>query len=264
MKKFIIIGNPIKQSLSPKLHNYWFEKYKLSSIYERRLTYKEDLEKLCIDVKEGKLNGFNVTVPFKRDLEKFLEKLSPEAKQIRSVNTVSLENGVLTGHNTDYFGFEKSIEKINYDINKKKVLIIGAGGVVPSLIYALNKMHVSNIIVINRTKEKAEELKKNFKNITIMNWGEDIDFDMVINATSLGLNDNDKFNLKLLQNKKNKFFYDVIYSPKKTEFFEEGNSSNNLYENGLNMFLFQAQKAFSIWNKIEPKVDEDLVKFILN
>ena len=99
----------------------------------------------------------------------------------------------------------------------KKIFILGAGGVVPSIIFALNKMNVSKIIISNRTKEKAENLKFRFHNLEILEWGDINDFDVIINATSLGLN-KEAINLDFSKVANNKLFYDVIYNPEETNF----------------------------------------------
>ena len=163
----------------------------------------------------------------------------------------------MIGHNTDIEGFELAIKNLDYDISNKKILILGAGGVVPSLIFALNKMSVSEIIISNRTRKNAENLKKNFKKIKIINWGEASDFDVVINATSIGLKHNDKMNLDFSNIGKNKLFFDVIYNPKKTNFLEIAEKLGNKFENGKSMFIFQALLAFKLWHKIIPKVDKE-------
>ena len=163
MKKFLVIGNPIDHSLSPKLHNYWIKKNKINAIYEKQKIENNDLEKLLFQIKEKKIDGINVTVPFKNSIIPFIDELTLEAKATKSVNTIYLENNRVIGHNTDIGGFETSIYKSNVDLANKKILILGAGGVVPSIIYALTKMKVSEITLSNRTKEKAENLKKHFK-----------------------------------------------------------------------------------------------------
>ena len=115
---------------------------------------------------------------------------------------------------------------------------------------------------MNRTFEKAKILGERFKNIEVKKCGSQLKFDMIINATSLGLKENDKFGIDFLKAGDNKLFFDVIYNPHITDFSKAGNKSGNIIENGLNMFLFQAQKAFSIWHNIEPKIDQDVIKFL--
>tara|TARA_Y100001935_G_scaffold135454_1_gene112062 strand:- start:318 stop:1112 length:795 start_codon:yes stop_codon:yes gene_type:complete len=262
MKKYLVIGNPIEHSLSPKLQNYWIKKSNLEAIYGKLEANEHDFKELCNNIKNGELDGLNVTVPFKKSIIPYLDILSGNSLRTQSVNTISLENGNLVGHNTDIDGFELSMKKLNYDVSDKSIFIIGAGGVVPSIIYSLKRMNSSKIYLTNRTKEKALNLKSLFNNLDILEWGNLPDFDMVINATSLGLKENDKFEIDFKNVGKNKFYYDVIYKPYKTEFSEAGNIEGNKYENGLNMFLFQAQKAFNIWHNIEPEINEDVIKFI--
>ena len=115
-------------------------------------------------------------------------------------------------------------------------------------------MNVSQIIVSNRTKKKAENLKSLFNNLEVIDWGNDInDFDVIINATSLGLN-NEKINLDFSKVGKNKLFYDVIYNPEETNFLKEGKKLGNQSENGKLMFIYQALEAFKLWHGVEPKL----------
>ena len=262
MKKFLVIGSPIEHSLSPKLHNYWLKNNNIEAIYGKLETHESDLPELFKNLKEKKLDGLNVTVPYKKSVIPYIDVLSGHALRTQSVNTISLHNGNLVGHNTDIDGFEISIKKLNYDVKDKTIIILGAGGVVPSIIYALKKMDASKIILSNRTKEKAEALKKIFKDLKVLDWGEIVDFDMIINATSLGLKENDKFGIDFTKAGRNKLYYDVIYEPYNTEFSGAASFAGNAYENGLNMFLFQAQKAFNIWHNIDPIIDEDLINFL--
>ena len=262
MKKFLVIGNPIEHSLSPKLHNYWIKINKLNAIYGKLEANENDLPELCKSIKKGDLDGLNITVPFKKSIIPHLDILSGNALKTQSVNTVSFNEGNLIGDNTDIDGFELSIRKINYDVSDKSVLILGAGGVVPSIIFSLLRMKASKILLSNRTKEKAYNLKKFFKEINIIDWGDLPDFDMIINATTVGLKKDDKFGLDFSQISHNKLFYDAIYSPFQTEFSEAGNIKGNVIENGLNMFLFQGQQAFNIWHNVEPEINHDLVEFL--
>ena len=170
------------------MHNYWIKINGIDAIYEKHKLNENELKKFISLVREKKINGINVTVPFKKSVIPYLDELSLEAQNTQSVNTIYSRDNKVIGHNTDIIGFETSVKKSKYDLNNKEILILGAGGVVPSIIFALNKMKVSKIKISNRTKEKAQELKKIFKNIEIVEWGEVPNFDMIINATSLGLN----------------------------------------------------------------------------
>ena len=262
MKKFVVIGNPIKHSLSPILHNFWIKNNSIDAIYEKQKLKEDELEQQILQVKEKKISGINVTVPFKKTIIPFLDELSIEAESTQSVNTIYLRDNKVIGHNTDIFGFETSIKKSKYNLTDKEVLILGAGGVVPSIIFALNKMKISKIKISNRTKDKAENLKTLFKNIEIIEWGEVPNVDMIINATSLGLKKEDKINLDFSLISKNVFFYDVIYNPRETNFLKTGKSLGCTILNGKLMFIYQALLAFNIWHKLEPNVDENVIKLL--
>ena len=262
MKKFLVIGNPIEHSLSPKLHNYWIKNNGIDAIYEKTKLDEDELENIVLQIKQKKIYGANITVPFKKAIIPFLDELTTEADITQSVNTLFLKDNKVTGHNTDIIGFETSIKKSKFNIFNKEVLILGAGGVVPSIIFALNKMNVSKIIISNRTREKAENLKKLFKNIEIIDWGEVPNFDMIINATSIGLKKGDHITLDFSLISKNSLFYDVIYNPKETNFLKTGKKMGNMTLNGKLMFIYQALSAFNIWHGIEPNVNEDITKLL--
>ncbi len=262
MKKYLVIGNPISHSLSPKLHNYWLKQNKINGVYDKEQLFGDDLKDFVLRIKENKINGANITVPFKKDIIPYLDKLTLEAERTQSVNTIYLEKNKIVGHNTDIDGFENAIKETNFDLRGKKIFILGAGGVVPSIIFALNKMEVSKIVISNRTKKKAENLKNLFGNISVVEWGKVPNFDMVINATSLGLKDKDKIDLDLSKNKDMKFFYDVIYNPEETIFLKDAKEKGNKVENGKKMFIYQAAASFKIWHKIYPTIDEKVVKLL--
>ncbi|MDC0896284.1 shikimate dehydrogenase [Candidatus Pelagibacter sp.] len=264
MKKFLVIGNPIEHSLSPKLHNYWIKNSGIDAIYEKQKLNENELEQIISQVKEKKIDGINVTVPFKKAIIPFLDKLSIEAESTQSVNTIYLKENKVMGHNTDIIGFEASIKKSKYNLVNKEVLILGAGGVVPSIIFALKKMKVSKITISNRTKRKAENLKKLFENIEIVEWGVVPNFDVIINATSVGLKKEDNININFSSISKNKFFYDVIYNPKETNFLKIGKNLGNVILNGKLMFIYQALSAFDIWHGIRPDIDEKVIKLLDN
>ena len=263
MKKYFVIGNPINHSLSPKLHNYWLKENNIDAIYDKKKIDEKDLQTTILEIKEKKTEGINVTVPFKKSVIPYLDKLSPEAEQTQSVNTIILTDDILVGHNTDISGFTKAIKDLNFNIEGKKIFILGAGGVVPSIIFALNKMNVSEIIISNRTRQKADDLKSQFKIINVIDWGNIPNFDMIINATSLGLN-NESLNFNFSDVGNNKLFYDVIYNPSETSFLKEGKKLGNQSENGKLMFIYQASEAFKLWHGVEPKININILKLLEN
>ena len=157
MNKYLVIGNPIDHSLSPKLHNHWFKENNIDALYEKKQIREADIKQIILDIRNGKIEGINVTVPFKKSVIPFLDKLEIP-KKIQSVNTIYREKTIkgsnqIVGRNTDILGFKYSLARIKYSVKGKTVLILGAGGVTPSIIYALEEMKPSNIILSNRTKK---------------------------------------------------------------------------------------------------------------
>jgi shikimate dehydrogenase len=259
MKKYLVIGNPIEHSLSPQLHNYWIKENKIKATYDKMQLNESDIEEIIGKVKKGKIDGINVTIPFKKSVIPFLDQLTPLAKEVQSVNTIFKKDNKVIGDNTDIGGFEKGLKYINYDLKNKKVFILGAGGVVPSIILALKRLGAAKIILSNRTKKKANYLKKKYTDLEIIDWGETPDFDMIINATSLGLKKNDQIKLNYAEIGTNKLFYDIIYNPSKTKFLLKAKQFGNQIENGKMMFVHQAQLAFRIWHNVLPKIDNRLL-----
>jgi len=262
VKKYLVIGNPIDHSLSPKLHNYWIKENNIDAIYDKKKLDENELKSIIFQVKEEKIRGINITVPFKKAVIPFLDELSREANETQSVNTIYLQDGKTIGHNTDIAGFELAIKYAKYDLTNKKIFLLGAGGVAPSIIYSLRKMKVSKITISNRTKEKAENLKNLFKDIEIVEWGETINFDMIINATSIGLKNEDGIKFDYSAVGPDKFFYDVIYNPKETIFLKRAKLFGNRTENGKMMFIYQAHQAFTIWHKLIAQINDKTIKLL--
>ena len=262
MKKYLVIGNPIGHSLSPKLHNHWIKKNNINAVYDKKQLNENDVEGTILKVRNGEIDGINVTVPFKKFVIPYLDQLTPLANKTQSVNTIYKEKKKVIGHNTDVGGFELGLKHINYNVENKKVFILGAGGVVSSIILALKKMGSSKIILSNRTKEKAEDLKKIYSDLEIIDWGETPDFNVIINATSLGLKNHDEIKLDYTDMGSNKLFYDVIYNPRQTKFLSKAKQFGNQIENGKMMFIYQAHQAFTIWHKIMPEIDDETIKLL--
>jgi shikimate dehydrogenase len=266
MKKYLVIGNPIDHSLSPRLHNYWFKENNIDAAYEKKQVKESDIEGIILEMRNGKIDGINVTVPFKKTVIPFLDEIKIP-KKTQSVNTIYIEknnktgSNKIVGKNTDILGFEYALKHIRYSVKGKKIFILGAGGVTPSIISALEEMKPSNIMLSNRTKEKAENLKKSFPQLEVLEWGDIKNFDMIINTTSLGLKENDKIPINYDQIGSGKFFYDVIYNPKKTDFLLEAEKRGHQIENGKMMFVYQAQAAFSLFT-IAPNVLQGLLPTI--
>ena len=264
MKKHLIIGSPISHSLSPKLHNYWFQQNNIDAIYEKFQPRTDQIKEILHKIKSGEIWGMNVTVPFKKKVIPFVENLSKTAKETSSVNTIFKKEDLIYGDNTDVQGFELSLKYENCDIANKTAFILGAGGVVPSIIKALKNLNINQIFLSNRTIKNSDYITKQYPEIVIVEWGQIPDFDIVINATSLGLNKDDHININFEELNNPKIFYDLIYNPRVTKFLEQAKQSGHKIINGKMMLLFQAQKAFEIWHGFLPKIDNNLLEFLNN
>jgi len=276
MKKYLVIGNPIGHSLSPLIHNHWMKKYGLvDSVYEKKKIEEKDLKNIIKEIRNDEMVGANVTVPFKKLIIPFLDELDFVAKETQSVNTLFKINNKIVGYNTDSAGFLDSIKEFyprSSDSMKpiplvgKHIFILGAGGVTSSIISAL-KNEGANIFLSNRTKEKADELKKLFPEIEVLDWGKRPPFcNIVINTTSAGLAKDEEAKIDFSDYDKdfhkNTLFYDLIYNPKETIFLKKARLRGNKIMNGKMMFLNQAKYAFNIWTNIVPEIDDEVIKLL--
>ena len=259
------------------IHNHWMKKYRLTdSIYEKRKVEEKDLKNIIKEIKENEIIGLNITVPFKKLIIPFLDKLDISAEKTQSVNTIFKIDNKIIGYNTDIAGFGDTIKEfysksddsmLPLSLKGKCIFIIGAGGVTPSIISALKSEGAENIVLSNRTKEKANELKIQFPELEVLDWGKRPSIcNIVINTTSVGLAKDEEVKIDFSDyNKnfhKNFLFYDLIYNPKETVFLKKARLRGNKTMNGKMMFLNQAKYAFNIWTNIMPKIDDDIKKLL--
>ena len=277
MKQYLVIGNPIEHSLSPLIHNYWIKKHHLAdSVYKKRKVEEKDLKSIIEEIKRDEVVGVNVTVPFKKLIIPFLDKLDFSAEETQSVNTLFKNNNKIIGYNTDSIGFWDTIRKLYptssdpmmpLPLEDKRIFILGAGGVTASIISALKLQGANNITLSNRTKEKANELRKLFPEIEVLDWGKRPSVcNVVINTTSIGLTKDEELKIDFSDYDKNFhknfLFYDLIYNPKETLFLKKARLRGNKTMNGKMMFLNQAKYAFNIWTNIMPEIDDEVIKLL--
>jgi shikimate dehydrogenase len=263
-KKFLVIGNPIKHSLSPQLHQYWFGKNKINAEYKKLKIDQKQIKKILDKIRKKQVEGINVTIPFKNSVIKYLDILEGDAKKTSSVNTIYLRKQNLIGDNTDVYGFAFGIlKKIKSKI--KAAGIIGAGGVTSSIILALIKKGVKKIYITNRTFSKLKVFKKKFRGIIFpVRWNEHLkvfrEVQILINVSSLGMQGQKdlKFDFSIFNKKIN--VVDIVYNPENTKFLRDARRYGHKTFSGLDMFVYQAQKAFYIWNKKKPKITNDIYK----
>ena len=267
-KIFAIIGRPLSHSLSPLMHSYWYKKYNIKAKYEPIEIEQNKIKDVVEKIKKKEISGINITLPYKQVIIQYLDKIINDAEETHSVNTVFLDsNGALVGENTDVYGIQAAyLNKINLQKKSNSALILGAGGVSPSIIYALTKSNLKKITIMNRTYEKSIFLKKKFPFINIIKW-EDFykylpDFGLIINATSLGMKNSDQFDHTIDGVNEQATYIDTIYNPLETQMIKEFKQKNIKTFNGLDMLIYQGQKSFYIWNKINPEVNDELVNLL--
>ncbi|MDC0339837.1 shikimate dehydrogenase [Pelagibacteraceae bacterium] len=266
-KLYAIIGNPVFHSLSPVLHNYWFKKYGIDADYSAMQTSEENLENIVNKIRNKELKGINITLPYKQKIIKFVDQVVNDAQSTNSVNTIFLnENNIIVGENTDVFGLQAAYLKEIINAEDKKILIIGAGGVAPSVIFSLQKSNMHKISIVNRTYDKSIFLKKKFNFLNVLKWKtleQDIrDFDIIINATSLGLKNGKDFDFNFEGVKDSLIYIDTIYNPVETKTLKFLKRNNIKTFSGLDMLIYQGQKSFYLWNKINPEIDDELVNLL--
>ena len=232
---------------------------------------KHQIEEVINKIRTKELYGINVTVPYKQEVIPHLDLIINDSKETSSVNTIYLNNeNKVVGENTDVYGFEQSfINKLDSaNIMEKSFLILGSGGVTPSLIYALNKKKIKKIFISNRTIQKAKNIENKFPFVEIIPWEKinkkSEEVDVIINTTSLGMKNGSEFERLIDKFKPDLVYYDIIYNPLETHMLKNFKDKKIRTFNGLEMFLFQGQKSFFLWNKIFPKVDEELKKKIIS
>jgi len=268
-KSFAIIGNPISHSLSPILHNYWLEKYNIDANYSLLNIDEKAIENVVNKIRNKELNGINVTLPYKQKIIPFVDQLVNDAKSTNSVNTVFLDNeNNIIGENSDVFGLQAAYLKEITNSESKRALIIGAGGLSSSVVFSLQKSKIKDISIINRTIEKSVFLKKKFNFLNILEWKflkeEICKFDIIINATSLGLKNGNDFKFNFENVKNNMIYIDTIYNPIETKTLKFLKNKEIKTFNGLDMFIYQGQKSFYLWNKINPEIDNSLINLLLS
>jgi shikimate dehydrogenase len=209
-------------------------------------------------MKNKKLIGVNVTIPYKRSVYNLLKNLDINAKKSKAVNTIYLKDEKVFGQNTDGVGYCQALkQEMNFDVMNKNILVLGSGGASFGIVSELINRGVSKIIVSNRTLEKSYELIKNFKNkitkFEVMKWEElkpSSNTDLIINTTSFGMKKNQEIQVNI-QNLKNSTIYsDIIYNPKKTLTMKIFEDKGFLTQNGLGMLVNQAAEAFRLWFNI--------------
>ena len=258
MKNFFVIGDQASKSLSPIIFNYWFKKYNIQAKYSfLEVTKKHFDDKIAELLNDQKTKGFNVTIPFKKDIIKFLDNKNVHAQKIGAVNCVTVGNKVI-GTNTDWLGYLNSIKKEKINKNKN-ILIMGFGGASQAIYYGLVLKGYKNINVFNRSKKtiNISGANKYTKDYSLVN-SYLTKSDLIINTTPT--NPLTKKQTELV--KKTTIISDIVYQPKETSFLKRFKFNKKIY--GISMLTEQALICFKQWFGFVPVVDEALIKKLNN
>ncbi len=262
--RFGIIGYPLKHTLSPLIHNALFEKLEIPAIYFPLEIAPENFKTLAPSLRYL-FKGFNVTVPYKENMLSFLDAVTDTAKKIAAVNTIFFKDGKWMGDNTDWKGFQDSL-MFDYGIpfKNKNVLILGGGGSTKACFYAALWSNAKSITLANRTPEKNDPLVKKNAGTSCQLRSVGITpselsacaehAQIIINATSLGLNPKDKHFFDFSSVSPKAFAMDLIYN-KKTDFLERAKKRGCKTGDGLGMLIRQGALAFQRWTGKKPDLE---------
>jgi len=268
LNQYAVIGNPVSHSLSPDLHNWVFNRLKLNAEYNRFQVDKDAISHIVEKLRDGKLDGINVTLPHKEKIIPFLDNVDIRARHINAVNCVVRDQNRLTGYNTDWYGFTMSLKQHQITITENNFILLGAGGVARSVLYTLIQKGVKIVTIVNRTPEKSESLidsmasignNVSLKTVTYEKL-EDIirQYGVIVNCTPLGMTPNTgKSPLRAHLIRKDQILIDTIYTPPETQFLKDGKTAGTQTVGGLDMFIYQGLASLDLWfdNTISQRIN---------
>ncbi len=236
MKQYGLLGSKLEHSYSAKIHNYVFRKYKVAAVYNLYECKEDELASYILSLKKGIYAGFNVTIPYKKTIMQYLDKVDEKALAIGSVNTIYLQDGLAIGTNTDYDGFYATLKKYNIEVANKNCYVLGTGGASLAVIKVLNDLG-GKVYSVSRNP---------FGESIGYNDLENRDIDILVNTTPVGMYPNvneTPVTLEIAQ--KAKVVIDIIFNPRPTYLLKMANSNYD----GLYMLIVQALKALELWLK---------------
>ncbi|TCS83786.1 shikimate dehydrogenase [Tepidibacillus fermentans] len=256
-----LIGHPVSHSRSPQMHNAMFQKLGLNYTYLAFDVLTEYLKEAIEGMRALNIKGFNVTIPHKVNVMKYLDQISEEAKRIGAVNTIVNDKGQLIGYNTDGEGYLRSlVEETDVQLKGKRVLMIGAGGAARAIGYTLANTPIEQLSIINRDQNKAHILRKDLEHYakTEVLPMEQIEkgvkeADIIVNTTSIGMSPNiDQSLIDKEWIQPHQLVSDIIYNPLETKLIHDARSQGASVHSGLGMFVYQGVIAFEKWTGVTP------------
>ena len=275
-----VIGDPISQSLSPHLHNYWLKQNKIDAVYMPIRISIDEFPDFIKSLSMYDFVGYNITIPHKETVLEFCDSISEAARQIGAVNTVVMKDRKIHGDNSDHFGFIQNIksEHPDFDFKNQKALLLGAGGAARAIVFGLLNEGVEEITIVNRNLQRAEKIAEDFtafchsqkgsnQIIKAISWEEFFStqnfnlskFDLLINSTSLGMVGKEELQIDLSSLKKTALVADIVYNPLITNLLQTAEQQGNPISTGIGMLIYQGLVGFEQWFGITPQVDQELI-----
>lgn len=261
-----MIGYPVAQSLSPKLFRYWFRQYGIDGEYKAYPVSPHGLEDFIKTMAENNFAGCNVTIPHKEKVLGFLDEITALASDIGAANTLAVKDGKLLGTNTDAYGFTENI--LPSLTRKHKAVVLGAGGAAKAVCYGLINLGFSEILVVNRTPEKAQALIAQLSGtLKAGAWSARAQYveqaDLLVNTTCLGMVGQGPLEMDLSLLPKTALVTDIVYKPLITPLLAQAQTRGNPVVDGLGMLLYQAVPGFEAWFGVKPEVTPELRAYML-
>lgn len=260
-----VIGYPVAHSRSPLIHGYWLREHEIDGEYLRHEVKPEDADRFLQNFPAGPFAGCNVTLPHKEAAARNLAVATPVVRALGAANTLWLEQGKLHGDNTDVAGFLAHLDDTipGWDKRTKHAVVLGAGGAARSIVYALNERGVEKITVVNRSRERAEQLVQELKIASDIAGFDQADkllssADLLVNTTSLGMKGQPPLELGLNNLKPGAAVCDIVYVPLETGLLRQARERGHPAVDGLGMLLHQAVPGFERWFGVRPKVTQVL------
>ncbi|MEX0609084.1 MAG: shikimate dehydrogenase [Balneolaceae bacterium] len=248
---YLLIGNFVGHSVSPLMHNAAFEHYHIPATYHAVSVKGNEIETLIAHFNRFEFLGANITIPYKQTLFEAVDTLGVEAAQIGAINTIVKRDGKVVGENTDTWGFRIPIQNLEDELEGERAIIFGTGGATKAIVFALEEMGLSEIIMVSRRPDKYSDNDPGISMCSYDNWAAYAEeATIIINATPLGMIpniDSSPVRDEEVELLKNKICYDIVYNPQETKFLKQAKSAGGITFGGLEMLVQQAAKAFKMW-----------------
>jgi shikimate dehydrogenase len=265
-----VIGWPIKHSRSPLIHSHWLGLHGINGTYTKQEVTPDGLEHFLSTMQESGFAGCNVTVPHKEAALNFAAQCDDAARIVGAANTLWFESGVLQASNTDAYGFLANLDERapRWDENKSCALVLGAGGAARAILHALGSRSFRDIILVNRTRSRADALANHFKGaIRVKDWEKRYAYvegcTLLVNTTTLGMTGQPSLEFDLSSTGEGCVVTDLVYAPLKTQLLAQAEAKGLRTVDGLGMLLHQAVPGFEKWFGVRPEVSSELRDLII-